>query len=70
MPVFSSSLKMWSSSHIDEIKSSLVYVSTIVLYLLENEWNGEEDWLVIDDMMETLMIPTQERYQAVINEIF
>ena len=43
---------MWSSSHIDEMKLSLVSVSALVFYLLKNEWNVKEDWLVVDDMME------------------
>ena len=61
MPVLSSRLRMWSSYHIDEMKSSLVSVSVIVFSLLKNEWNVEEDWLVVDKMTETLMISTQEK---------
>ena len=43
------------------MKSSLVLVSALVLYLLKIEWHIEEDWLVVDDMTETLMIQTQEK---------
>ena len=52
------------------MKSSLVSVSALVFYLLKNEWNVEEDWLVVDDMTETLMISTQEKIQLVKNERF
>ena len=47
---FSSSLQIWSSSHIDEMKWSLVDVSALVFSLLKNELNSGEDWLVGDDM--------------------
>ena len=43
------------------MKSSLVSVSALVFYLLNNEWSVEEDWLVVDDMAETLMISTKEK---------
>ena len=43
------------------MKSSLVSVLTLVLYLLNNESNVEEFWLVVDDITETLMISTQEK---------
>ena len=43
------------------MKSSLVLVSALVFYLLKNKKNVEEDWLVVDEMSETLMISTQEK---------
>ena len=55
---------MWSSSNIDEIKSSLVSVSALVFSLLKNELNVDEDWLVEDDMTETLMISTEEEHST------
>ena len=60
---------MWSLSQIHEMKSILVSVSALVFYLLKNEWNVEEDWLVVDDMTETLMISTWENFQSFKNEI-
>ena len=47
------------------MKSSLVSVSALVSSLLENELNDEWDWLVLDDMTETLMISTWETFQLV-----
>ena len=47
------------------MKSSLISVSALVLYLLKIEWHIEEDWLVVDDMTETLMIQTQEKIELV-----
>ena len=70
LSVFSSSLQIRSSSHIDKMKSSLVSVSALVFSLLKNEWNSEEDWLVVEDMTETLMISTEEKIQLVKNERF
>ena len=43
------------------MKSSLVLVSALVFYLLKNKLNVEEDWLVVDDMTETLMISNHEK---------
>ena len=63
LPVFPSSLRMWWSSRIDEIKSSLVSISALVFSSLKKEWNFEEDWLVVDYMMETLIISTQEIFK-------
>ena len=51
---------MWSSSHIYEMKSSLVFVSALVFYLFKNEWNVEENWLLVDYITETLMISTEK----------
>ena len=42
------------------MKLSLVLVSELVFYLLKNEWNVEEYWLVVDGMTETLGISTEE----------
>ena len=56
---------MLSSYQIDEIKSSLVFVSAFVFSLLKNEWKFEEDWLTEDDKMENLMISTWENVQLV-----
>ena len=52
------------------MKSSLVSVSALVFYLLKNEWNTEEDWLVVDYMTETLIITTEEKNPTCKNEIF
>ena len=59
---------MWSLSHIDEMESSLVLASALLFSLLKNEWNVEEDWLVVDNMTETLMISSQQKIQLVKNE--
>ena len=40
------------------MKSRLVSVSALVFSLLKNEWGFEEYWLVVDNIMETLMIST------------
>ena len=56
---------MWSSSHIDEMKSILVSVSALVFLLFKNEWNAEEDWHVVDDIMKTLIIWNEEKTQLV-----
>ena len=61
---------MWSSSLMDEIKSILVLVSSLVFSFLKHEWNAEEDWIVVDDMTETLMILAEEKIQHVKNERF
>ena len=44
------------------MKWSLVLVYALFFSLFKNKWNVEEDWLVVDDMTETLMISTQEKY--------
>ena len=51
------------------MKSSLVSVSSLVFSLLKNEWNVEEYWLAVENMMETVMISTWENFQLVKNEI-
>ena len=43
------------------MESSLVSVSALVFSLFENELNVEEYWLVVDYMILTLMISTQEK---------
>ena len=58
---------MWSSSHIDEIISSLVWVCTC-LFHIEKHLNAEEDRFVVDNMAETLMITTEEKTQVLNNE--
>ena len=40
------------------MKSSLVPVYALVYYLVKNELNAEEHWLVVDKMTETLLIST------------
>ena len=50
------------------MKSSFVSVSALVFSLLKNERNFEEDWHVVDDMTENLMISTKEKIQLVKNE--
>ena len=37
-------------------------------FLLKNERNVEEDWLVVDNIMETLMISTEEKNPTCKNE--
>ena len=43
------------------MKSRLVSVSVLVFTLLKNELNVEEDWLMVYDMAETLIISTEEK---------
>ena len=49
-----SSLGIWSSSYIDEIKSSFVSVSAHVFSLLNNKWYFDNDWLAEYHMMENV----------------
>ena len=66
--LFFSSLIIWSSSQIDEIKSSFVSVSTHTYSLLSNKSYFYSDWLAEDDIMEILIMSTWEKLQLVKNE--